>query len=269
MTLYDAPVKPGERSFATMAAVAAIASLPLAAGNLVTMLASVHFNFAGMTNPLVLLHAGPSVAGFWRWAMVLDIAGYYLPIVPLTLFLWSSLRGQAPSWVDLFALCLLTYCLIGAIGGAELATAVPTLMKQYATEPGHRQTLQIVFTGFSDGIYRGMWNLLEEFLAGIAWVGFGALLRGSNRRLGLTTIALGVACLVDSAGMALNTEAIASIGLTIYLVLAPLWACWLGSSILCSIARGESTWSSVPASYAANPDATASAGTPAVRVHSA
>ena len=140
-------------------------SLPLAAGNLLPMLATVHFNLNGMTNPLVLLHAGTAAAPLWRWSMILDIFGYYLPIVPLILLLRSSLRHQSPNWIDLFVLCLLAYCLIGAIGGAVLATALPTLIREYAsaTSGSHQVGLQMVFTGYTDGVYRGLWNLLEGF----------------------------------------------------------------------------------------------------------
>jgi hypothetical protein len=240
MTFQERPVQQGDRSFALMAAAAAIASLPLAAGNLLAMLATVHFDLGGMTNPLVLLHAGAGEGGLWRWSMVLDILGYYLPTIPVILLMRSSLRLRGSSWTDLFALCLLSYCLIGAIGGAELATALPALIKQYATSPGQRPALQTVFTGFTDGIYRGMWNLLEEFLAGIGWVGFGVILRASDRWLGLITLVLGIACLTDSAGTALNIDSVASTGLTIYLVLAPVWACWLGATILRRLSGGHS-----------------------------
>ena len=223
-----------DRSFSRMAAIAAIASLPLAFGNLLAMLATVHFNLDGMSNPLVLLHAGTAAAPMWRLSMILDIFGYYLPIVPLVLLLRSSLRRQGPNWIDLFALCLLAYCLIGAIGGAMLATALPTLIREYASATGgsHQVSLQMVFTGYTDGIYRGLWNLLEEFLAGIGWIGFGLVLRTERHRLGLVTIVLGVACLVDSFGTALNVDVIASTGLTVYLVVAPLWACWMGIGLL-------------------------------------
>ena len=95
-----------DRSFQRVAAIAAVVSLPLAAGNLIAMLATVHFNLNGMTDPLVLLHAGKGAAPLWRWSMILDIFGYYLAIVPLILLLRSSLREQSPNWVDLFALCL-------------------------------------------------------------------------------------------------------------------------------------------------------------------
>jgi hypothetical protein len=232
-----------DRSFTRMAAITAIASLPLAVGNLLAMLAAVHFNLNGMTDPLVLLHGGTAAAPWWRWSMILDIFGYYLPIVPLILFLRSSLRRRSPNWIDLFALCLLAYCLIGAIGGAMLATALPTLIREYASATsGSRQvSLQSVFTGYTDGIYRGLWNLLEEFLAGIGWIGFGLLLRTERRRLGLVTIVLGVACLVDSFGTALNVDVIASTGLLVYLVLAPLWACWMGVGLLRAPSPGAVT----------------------------
>ena len=223
-----------DRSFSRMAAIAAIASLPLAVGNLIAMLATVHFNVDGMTNPLVLLHAGTEAAPLWRWSMILDIFGYYLPIVPLILLLRSSLRHQSPNWIDLFALCLLAYCLIGAIGGAMLATALPTLIREYASASSgaHRVSLQMVFTGYTDGIYRGLWNLLEEFLAGVGWIGFGLVVRAERRRLSSVMIVLGVACLVDSLGTALNRDVIASTGLTVYLILAPIWACWMGVWLL-------------------------------------
>jgi hypothetical protein len=216
-----------------MAAIAAVASLPLAAGNLIAMVATVHFNLKGMTDPLVLLHAGAGAAPLWRWSMVLDIFGYYLPIVPLILLLRSRLREQSPNWVDFFALCLLAYSFIGAIGGAELATALPTLMREYASaSPSHRSSLEAVFTGYTDGIYRGLWNLLEEVLAGIGWLGLGLVLRTERHRLGMASIVLGAACLVDSLGTAINVDVISSIGLTVYLVLAPVWAFWIGVDLL-------------------------------------
>ena len=223
-----------DRSFRTTVAIAAIVSLPLAAGNLLAMLATVHFNIGGMTDPLVLLHAGLSAGPLWRLSMVLDVLGYYLLIVPLILLLRGSLRGRSPSWSDLFALCLLAYCMIGAIGGALLATALPTLIREYAatTNTVSHANLQTVFTGYTDGIYHGLWNLLEEFFAGIGWIGFGVLLRAEHRRLGTATVLLGAACIVDSFGTAVNVEAIASVGLSVYLVLAPLWACWIGIELL-------------------------------------
>jgi hypothetical protein len=232
--LGPAPVTNDERSFVRLAGVAALLSAPLAVANLVAMLATVHFDVRGMTDPLVLLHAGSAAAPLWRLSMVLDILGYYLLIVPLLLVFHARLRLRSPRWSDLSVLCLLAYCVIGAIGGAVLATALPTLIREFASSSAatSHATLQTVFTGYTDGVYRGMWNLLEEFLAGVGWFVLGTLLRDDHRRLGTATLVLGAACLVDSMGTALGVEAIASVGLTIYLALAPLWAAWTGAILL-------------------------------------
>jgi hypothetical protein len=218
-----------ERSFRRVAAIAAIVSVPFAVGNLVTALAAVGFDLNAISHPLALINRGASAATLWHWSMLLDTFGYYLLIVPLALLLRSALRDRSPNWIDLAVLCLLAYCVIGALGGAMLATAVPALIREYATATApHRAILETAFNGYSDAIYRGVWNMLEELLAGLAWVSIGLVLRDDDRRLGQTTILLGIACLVDGIGTALNVDAVATIGLTFYLVLAPAWACWIG-----------------------------------------
>jgi len=88
-----------------------------------------------------------------------------------------------------------------------------------------------------------MWNLLEELLAGVGWIGFGVLLRKQSSPLHALTMALGIACLVDSIATMLKIEAVSSVGLSVYLVLAPVWACWLGIRLLRSpLTIAESPW---------------------------
>ncbi|MFI5036761.1 MAG: hypothetical protein ACHQFZ_11235 [Acidimicrobiales bacterium] len=202
-------------------------------GEIIAMLAAVHFNVNGMSHPLVLLRAGVSAAPLWRLSMVLDILGYYLLVIPLFLLLRTATRPQSPKWVDLFTLCLLGYALIGAMGAAVLATALPTLITAYAASNGHGHlaSVAVTFTGYTDGVYRGLWNLLEQLLAGVGWIGYGLVLRSRHRRLGLSTLILGTACLVDSLGTALNIDAVASTGLIVYLVLAPIWAATIGAEL--------------------------------------
>jgi hypothetical protein len=69
-----------------------------------------------------------------------------------------------------------------------------------------------------------MWNLLEVLLAGVGWIGFGAVLRAARPRLGLSAIVLGASRVLIAVGTAINIDAISQIGLTVYRVLGPLWA---------------------------------------------
>jgi hypothetical protein len=220
------------RSFRRFAGFAALLSAPLAAANILAMFGAVHFDTSAMANPIALLHEGRSSATLWRWAMIFDLLGYYLLIVPAVLVLRQSLRSEQPEWVDLGCGCLLTYSLIGAIGGAVLATAIPPLMNAYSAVGSHHYVLTAVFNGYSNAIYRGMWNLLEELLAGIGWLVLGSAMCRVDGRLGLLTVLLGAACLVDAFGVMINAGAVADAGLGVYLVLAPTWACLVGLRIL-------------------------------------
>jgi hypothetical protein len=219
--------------FRRAAAAAAILSLPLAAGNLITTLHAVDCNLDAFSNPLILLHAGAAGADWWRWSMILDLFGYYLLIVPLILFLRRWLRPRHPDRIDLFSLCLLAYSLIGAIGATMLATVTPPIIASYAgATPSQRAILEALSNSWSDAVYRGLWNLLEEFLAGVGWLGLGLCLRGRLRGPGWASILLGAACLTDSIASALRLDTLAMAGLAVYLVLAPVWACWTGVSLL-------------------------------------
>lgn len=228
--------EPGWTAFVRFSAIAAISSLPIAAGNLVTALFAVDFNLDALSNPLVLMQAGPAGAALWRWSMILDLFGYYLLIVPLIRTLHTQLRPTMPAWIDLSALLLLAYCLIGAMGATVLASVTPPLIIAHSGAPQpERLALEIVADSYSNAVYRGLWNVLEELLAGIGWLGFGLALVRSRRALGVMTCLLGLACLVDSLGSILNVEAVAMAGLTVYLVAAPLWACWTGMGLLRSL----------------------------------
>jgi len=211
----------------------AVVSMPLAIGNLIAMLVAAGGDPDALTDPLILLHIGPAGAEWWRWSMILDLFGYYLLIVPLTLLLRDRLRHRSRNWIDLFTACLLAYALIGSIGATILATVTPSMIAGYAgAGAAQKAVLAIVSGSYSDAIYRGLWNLLEECLAGVGWLGLGIFLRGQLHGSGWIAILLGAACLVDSAGTALNLEAVSMFGLVAYLVLAPLWAMWTGVGLL-------------------------------------
>jgi hypothetical protein len=222
-----------DRGFTRAAAIAAIVSAPLAIASVVTSLAAVRFDFAAMADPAMLLRAGHAAAGLWRASMLFDLFGYYLPIVPLVLVLRAAFRPRAGAWSELFGLSLLAYCLLGAAGAAMLTTAIPPLIEAYpAAGPDGRRVLEQVYAAQSDDVYVGMWNLLETFLGGLGWLGFGWLLRSRGRGVGVLTLALGLASLIDSLGTILNLEWLSLAGLNLYLVLAPTWALVMGVRLL-------------------------------------
>jgi len=221
------------QSFQRFASVTAILSAPLAFASTVLLFAAVNYNLETFDGALLLSQAGTAGARFAYWSMVLDMLGYYLLIAPLMLFLWRWLKPKQPDWVGFFTICGLAYVLIGAIGAAILAAVVPSLIAEYqvASAP-RREMLELVFNTTLNMVYGGLWNMLEEFVAGVGWIGIGLFLRRERPSIGIITIILGLAALIDSVGTTLGIEAIAQPSLYVYLILAPLWALWLGIILL-------------------------------------
>jgi hypothetical protein len=221
------------QSFQRFAALAAIISFPLTLGSIVLSGMAVDFNMEAFTNPALLLSVGADGASLSRWGMILEMLGFYLPLLPVALFLWRWLGPRDPDWVLFYTSCGLGYILIGAIGAVILAAVHPPLISAYSqSSVEQRPALETVFSAVWNLVYGGMWNIVGELLAGIWFVGVGLLLRGERRIFSIVTMILGISALLDSLGMILNFEGLALLGLSIYVVLAPIWALWLGIDLL-------------------------------------
>ena len=230
------------QSFQRFAALAAIISFPLTLGSIVLSGMALDFNMEASTNPALLLSVGADGASLSRWGMILDMFSYYLPLLPVALFLWRWLGPRDPDWVLFYTSCGLGYILIGAIGAVILAAVHPPLISAYAqASVEQRPALETVFSAVWNMVYGGMWNILGELLAGIWFVGVGLLLRGERRIFSIVTMILGISALLDSLGMILNFEGLALLGLSIYVVLAPIWTLWLGIDLLRKPVQADST----------------------------
>ncbi len=222
-----------EQRFQRLAGVITLASLLPALGAGVCLGAAANFNIAFMGNPGALITIGASGANLFRWGMVLDVFGYYLLLAPLALFLWNALKRTSPLLVTLYTLCGLGYILAGALGAIMLAAVEPPLIVQYAqATAASRETLQIVFNSFLNAVYLGLWNPLEALLAGIWWVGIGALMKRERRALGIVTMLLGLGALLDAVGNIIGQEAIFVIGVSWLVLFFFVWVAWCGIELL-------------------------------------
>jgi hypothetical protein len=220
-------------SFQRWAATAAIAAAPVALASIVWPLPVIDYDLGAFADPLGFLRLGEAGAQAMRTSLLLDLFGYYLLVAPLILVLEAWLRRRAPDWARLFAGCLLTYVLLGAIGASVLAGASPRLLRMYATATAEqRHTLQLLYGTLWDAIYGGLWNILEVLLAGVGWLGLGWLLRRERPILGVVTMVLGVACLLDALGNIFGWKTVAEVGLYVYLLLAVAWPLALGINLL-------------------------------------
>src|SRR5687768_9543800 len=97
------------QSFQRFAALAAIISFPLALGSIVLSGMAMDFNMEASTNPALLLSVGADGANLLRWGMILDMFSYYLPLLPVALFLLHWLNPKSPNWVRFYTFCGVGY----------------------------------------------------------------------------------------------------------------------------------------------------------------
>jgi hypothetical protein len=220
-----------DRSFRRVAAWAAIASAPLAVAGSVLALASVDFDLGAFADPAALLGAGARGAVLWRWAMVLDLFGRFLLVAPMFAVLARHWRVRGDAGRALGAAAN-AYVLAGAVGAVVLAATLPPIMATYASDPAQRATLAPLFDVLANAVYVGLWNMLGATLGGIAWLGFGAVLRADRPGLAGLSTTLGAAALVDALATMAGIHVAAMAGLSLYLVLAPVWALSAGVDAL-------------------------------------
>jgi hypothetical protein len=224
-------VRAADASFRRFAGIVALLSAPLAVASLFAALPAVDYDFDTVTDLMLFLRTGAKGAAAGRWSMLLDMLGYYLLIAPAVICVGQSQVRRAPLWAGFFTRCVLTYVVVGAVGAAVLAAALPALMRAYPASD-NRLMIETVYRSITDAIYGGVWNIFEELVAGVGWLGLGWLLHPRRPRLGKLTILLGLACLVDGVGNIFGLHALADPGLYVYLLLGPAWAVWLGIDLL-------------------------------------
>ena len=236
-----------DASFQRLAAVTSLLATLLAFGSIGSQAVVLGVNTDPFSNPVSILESGANGASLIRWGMILDMFGYYLLLVPLALLLWSRLKPKNMNLATLFTFCGLAYILVGALGAATLAAISPPLIEGYGQASiQQRQMYEVVFSGFLNAVYVGLWNLLESSLGGIWWLGIGLLLRREQPALGLFTTALGIFALLDAFGRILNVQIIYTVGLAGVLLLIPIWTLWFGIDLLGSRSmRSKKTISSL------------------------
>src|SRR2546421_12215342 len=222
-----------DTSFQRLAAVTSILAALLAFGSIGFLAVVLNINVDPFSHPGSILGIGANGANFFRWGMILDMFGYYLLLAPLALLLWSRLQPKGMNLITLYTFCGLAYMLIGALGAATLAAISTPLIEGYGqASVQQHQVYEVVFSGFLNVVYVGLWNLLESSLSGIWWLGIGLLLRCEQPALGIFTTVLGIFALLNTLGRILNIQLIYTIGLAGVLLLIPIWTLWFGIDLL-------------------------------------
>jgi hypothetical protein len=184
-----------------------------------------------------LSQGGPATADLFRWALWIDMIGY-LAVAPVVLFLQTRMQlineAEMRAWqVRVATWAGLTFSIVGAIGAAFLAAASRPLFDATLAGGPAAAAAQTTFAALANGVYAGLWGVLE-WLAAALWVGLvGWLVRREGRAFAAASMLAAVGAVAYAATAGLTGRAPGEIlGLIDVVALAALglffvWEIWL------------------------------------------
>jgi hypothetical protein len=168
-----------------------------------------------------------------KYSTVLDMFGFYLPLIPLVLMLYWWLKKKSYEFVTLATICGLAYCLLGAMGAAVSSSTISAQMNYYATASlAMKDVHQSLFIFMNDFVEHGVWATLDTFLAGTWLITISYFLKKERKALGWFGIITGAFYSCYGIGEVTGLKYLGMIGLSVYLILAPIWAASVGISVL-------------------------------------
>lgn len=215
-----------DKTFRRVAAITAIISAPLALGASIVLAQTLEFDAEVMSNPANLITLGTKVAEVFRNAEFIGMFGYYLLLLPATLYLWYWLVPNNSKLVSMATIFGLGYIFIGAIGSAVLVNVASPLMNEFPqVSKSQQDVMQTVFQVVTNLGIAALLSL-SNITGGIWWLGIGWELQSKRRILGIVTIVQGIVTFVYGVGVMMHIETLTSLeALTFF---APIWALWLG-----------------------------------------
>ncbi|MBK9151396.1 MAG: hypothetical protein IPM26_10515 [Saprospiraceae bacterium] len=193
--------------------------------------AAINFRFEAFTDLSLILKMDDIHVPMLRWSMITDIFGYYLLLLPLVFFTHAEMKDRS-SWSQIYTYCGGGYILMGSTGAAILSVVWPWCIMQYqTTDTQAQQIMEYVFGAVSQIVSGGIWNQLDALLMSVWLIGLSSILRSYDSLTAGLTFFTGLCSLCDFLGGMLQISTLADTGLNLYLVLAPVWAIYIGMKV--------------------------------------
>jgi hypothetical protein len=141
----------------------------------------------------LLVAQAPANAETVRWAMILDMLGYYVLLAPLFVAVGRRLFDLGEQGAALWTIGALMYVTAGSVAAMALAYGVPPILRSYAQASSSGRTgLVLALTALTEAAVRGVWQTFDPIVIGAWAVASGLALRRLGRRsLGTIGIVLG------------------------------------------------------------------------------
>jgi hypothetical protein len=173
--------------------------------------------------------AAPLVAaGLW-----LTVFGSYLLVLPAVAQLWRRHRDENAPVADLAMAAGAAYIVLGAAGGAVLASVHPDLLRLWsAAAPEAQSELLVRFDLVRRIAEDGLQGVVQNVAGATFFLGAARLMRPSSRGAAALASVIGSALVLSTVGTLADVEMLRLVGLTGTVLLAPVWWASLGVHFL-------------------------------------
>ena len=194
--------------------------------------AAVGGDFTVYYQPAVFLSLPASAHSYFHTSMVLDTLGFYLPFLVVGGYLWSVLRVEHGPLIDIAALCIVTYVLLGIAGASLMFAAVQPLASLHAAgDAAVKAGSEAAWLALAHGSQQGLW-LMEGPVMGFWGLVMGKAMRASGMPYGRLLMVVGALYASVFVVGVLNLWAVAELIQFVFLILLPMWAVLTGVSLL-------------------------------------
>lgn len=189
-------------------------------------------DFALVFQPAQFLALPASAQRYFTTAMTLDVLSFYLPFLAIGGYLWAQLRVDHGAPVDIGAMCIVTYVVMGTAGAAIQIAALPALAAQHAGGDAlARAASETAWQTLAIVAQRGVWVMEGPVMAYWALL-MGATMHRAGMPYGRLLMANGVCYASAFVGTVLGFPQVLELAQAIFIILLPLWMLLTGVALL-------------------------------------
>jgi hypothetical protein len=186
----------------------------------------------GLLHPKVAMALNATSMTLFKWSMLCDLLGWYLLLLPVGGYVWSTYRATTGPMLDIATLCLTVYIALGVVGGSLQAAPLPAMVKAYGVaDPSQRSALEAAWLGLVYTAQSGVWWAQNLPLSLWCVVTSGAM-RRSGQRSAWILFAAGCCWAAYFGAAFFEFDLISEYAAAGGLALMPLWAVITGYVLL-------------------------------------